>query len=210
MPQPQQSMIRAMSATYTTAHGNAGSSTHWAKPGIEPATSWFLVQFISTVPRRELLRLFLLYLLYRCQPSIIGWRLSPPVPSPLLYPPQAFPPVNYFFFLFTAALSTYGSSQARGQNRAAAASLHHSHDNTRSELHLCPTPMLAATLDAEPTVPGQGWNPHSHRDNIGFSPLSRSGNASPSKLLEWIISIGFLEDCKSQLTKIINWTSYKL
>ena len=27
------------SATYTTAHGNAGSLTHGARPGIEPATS---------------------------------------------------------------------------------------------------------------------------------------------------------------------------
>ena len=32
--------IRAASATYTTAHGNAGSLTHWAKPGIKPTTSW--------------------------------------------------------------------------------------------------------------------------------------------------------------------------
>ena len=28
-----------LSVTYTTAHGNAGSSIHWARPGIEPATS---------------------------------------------------------------------------------------------------------------------------------------------------------------------------
>ena len=33
----------AMSATYITAHGNAGSLTHWARPGITPTTSWFLV-----------------------------------------------------------------------------------------------------------------------------------------------------------------------
>ena len=32
-----------------------GSSTHWARPGIEHATSWFLVRFISAVPGRELL-----------------------------------------------------------------------------------------------------------------------------------------------------------
>ena len=30
--------------TYTTAHGNNGSLTHWARPGIEPATSWILVE----------------------------------------------------------------------------------------------------------------------------------------------------------------------
>ena len=31
-------------------HGNARSLTHWAKPGIEPATSLFLVGFVSTAP----------------------------------------------------------------------------------------------------------------------------------------------------------------
>ena len=39
---------------YTTAHGNAGSITHGARPGIEPATSWFLVVFVATAPRWEL------------------------------------------------------------------------------------------------------------------------------------------------------------
>ena len=43
-----------MSATYTRAHGNAGSLTHWARPGIEPTTSQFLVRFISAAPPREL------------------------------------------------------------------------------------------------------------------------------------------------------------
>ena len=47
MPQPQQRRIQAVSATYTTAHGNARSLTHWARPGIIPATSWFLVRFIN-------------------------------------------------------------------------------------------------------------------------------------------------------------------
>ena len=37
-----------MPVTYTTTHGNAGSSTHWARPGIEPTTSWFLVGFSMT------------------------------------------------------------------------------------------------------------------------------------------------------------------
>ena len=43
-----------MSATYTTDHSNAGSLTQWARPGIEPATSWFLIGFVSPVPLREL------------------------------------------------------------------------------------------------------------------------------------------------------------
>ena len=55
MPQPQQCQIRATSSTYTTAHGNAGSSTYWARPGIQPVSSWILLRFISTEPQRELL-----------------------------------------------------------------------------------------------------------------------------------------------------------
>ena len=35
--QPQEHLIRAESATYTTAHGNTGSLTHQARPGIEPS-----------------------------------------------------------------------------------------------------------------------------------------------------------------------------
>jgi len=47
MPEPQQCQIQAASATYTIAHSNAGSLTHWAGPGIEPTTSWFLVGFVN-------------------------------------------------------------------------------------------------------------------------------------------------------------------
>ena len=50
----EQQRIQAASSTHTIAHSNAGSLTHWAEPGIEPATSWFLVGFVSTEPRREL------------------------------------------------------------------------------------------------------------------------------------------------------------
>ena len=46
-PEPQQLGIRAMSATYTTALGNAGSLTHGARAGTEPETSWFLVGFVN-------------------------------------------------------------------------------------------------------------------------------------------------------------------
>ena len=45
IPEPQQHQIRAASATYTTAHGNAWSLTHRVRPRIEPATSLFLVGF---------------------------------------------------------------------------------------------------------------------------------------------------------------------
>ena len=45
--QPQQLETRAVSATYTTTHCNARSLTHWPMPGIEPASSWMLVRFVS-------------------------------------------------------------------------------------------------------------------------------------------------------------------
>ena len=47
-------------------HHNSGKhSTHWARPGIEPKTSWFLVRFISAAPRQELLK-----------PNIFKWLYS--------------------------------------------------------------------------------------------------------------------------------------
>ena len=33
--------------TYTRAHGNARSPTHWVRPWIKPASSWILVVFIN-------------------------------------------------------------------------------------------------------------------------------------------------------------------
>ena len=53
-PEPQQPRIWAASATYTTAHSNAGSLTHWERPGIKPTSSGILVGFISAVPQQEL------------------------------------------------------------------------------------------------------------------------------------------------------------
>ena len=52
-----------------------------------------------------------------------------------------------FVFVFLGPHPQHGSSQARGQIRAAAASLHHSHSHAIPELHLQPTPQLTATLD---------------------------------------------------------------
>ena len=43
----QQHQIQAASVTYTTAHGYIRSLTHWARPGIKPATSWILVRFVT-------------------------------------------------------------------------------------------------------------------------------------------------------------------
>ena len=46
--------IQATSATYTTAHGNARSLTHWVGPGIKLASSWILVRFVTTELQQEL------------------------------------------------------------------------------------------------------------------------------------------------------------
>ena len=51
------------------------------------------------------------------------------------------------FLLFRNVSVAYEISQARGQIGAAAAALHHSHNNAISELCLQPTPQLKATPD---------------------------------------------------------------
>ena len=71
-PRPQPCQIRAMSATYTTAHGNTGSLTYWERPEIEPAFSWILVEFISTVPQRKLQGTWFLRRKKECNRSLIG------------------------------------------------------------------------------------------------------------------------------------------
>ena len=50
----QRRKIWAISLTYTTAHGNTGSTTQWASPGREPKSSWILAGFGSAVPQWEL------------------------------------------------------------------------------------------------------------------------------------------------------------
>ena len=54
----------------------------------------------------------------------------------------------FLFFAFSRATPVaHGSSQARGLTGAVAASLRHSHSNTRSEPSLWSTPQLTATPD---------------------------------------------------------------
>ena len=52
--QPQPRQIQAASLTYTTAHSNTRSLTHWTRPGIKPESSRILVRFIFTEPHWEL------------------------------------------------------------------------------------------------------------------------------------------------------------
>ena len=54
----------------------------------------------------------------------------------------------FLFLLFRAAPEAYGVSQARGQIRAVAARLHHSHSNLGSEPRLRATLQLMAMPDS--------------------------------------------------------------
>ena len=60
---------------------------------------------------------------------------------------HSFVVVSVCFCLVRATPAAYGGSKARGQNRAVAAGLHHSHSNTGSKQCLWPTPQLTATRD---------------------------------------------------------------
>ena len=122
-PQPQQKWIPATSATYTAAHSSARALTRWVRPGIIPACSWMLVRFVTTEPQGN-------------YPST-----SFPFPS---FCPSLSLHFHFLFCLFRAEPTAYGGSQARVRIGAAAASLHNSHSNAGSKLHLRPTPQLTA------------------------------------------------------------------
>ena len=62
-----------------------------------------------------------------------AWWIINPLSHPGNSPDNIF---LFFFFFFRAAPVAYGNSQARGQIRATAASLYHSHSNAGSKLHL--------------------------------------------------------------------------
>ena len=80
MSEPQQHEIQATSATYTTAHGNGRSLTsHWAKPGLEPATSWFLVRFINhcaTKGTPDNILFFFFFNFYLLLLDLLPWTLT--------------------------------------------------------------------------------------------------------------------------------------
>ena len=48
--------IGAIAASIHHGHSNTRSLTHWARPGIEPESSWMLVRFVSTEPWWEVLK----------------------------------------------------------------------------------------------------------------------------------------------------------
>ena len=55
-----------MSVTYTTAHSNDGSLTHWTRPGIKPTSQGKLVRFVSAAPQQKLLPVFLTVAILMC------------------------------------------------------------------------------------------------------------------------------------------------
>ena len=54
MPQRQPLQILAAAETYTAAHSNAESLTHWVRPGIEHTSLWILAGFVTTEPQQKL------------------------------------------------------------------------------------------------------------------------------------------------------------
>ena len=77
IPQPQQHRIRATSATYAAACGNAGSLAHWARPGSELASSWRQHQVFNQLSHSGNFRfqkcLFLNILLVRTLARLSTW-----------------------------------------------------------------------------------------------------------------------------------------
>ena len=129
---------------------------------MEPATSRFLVRFVSAVPRWEHqeenflnvmaapaaygsslgqgLNLNLCCNNARSLNQCAGLRIefvAPMKPKPLKSD-------SFFFGLFRAAPMAYGSSHARCQIRAVATGLCHSHSNARSKPCLQPAPQLSS------------------------------------------------------------------
>ena len=68
----------------------------------------------------------------------------------------------FFFFGFIGPHSCHMEAPRRGQIRATATGLRHSHSNVGFELHLSSTPQLKATPDPSPTEWGQGSNLYPH------------------------------------------------
>ena len=90
-----------------------------------------------------------------------------------------FCPLTFFFFFwpFRATLMAYQNSQARGWIGVAATSLHHSHSNSGSKLHLWPAPKLVVMPDPQPTERGQRSNPHPHGTSWVHKLLSHNRNS---------------------------------
>ena len=157
MPQPQQCQICITSVTYTAAYGNAGSLTHWARPGIEPASSWTLVGFLTHWAKMETHKRINFKCSYpqRIKKKKQLCKMLEMLTNPIIMIVSLYIRIitlhilRFFFFFcfFRAAPVAYGGSQDSGRIEAVAASLHHSHSNAGSELCLQPMPQLMAMPD---------------------------------------------------------------
>ena len=73
------SNARSEPLIYTTAHGNTGSLTHGARPGIKPSSSWLLVRFVTTEPQWEFPGfVFLMHQSTICLSETEGWHENIP------------------------------------------------------------------------------------------------------------------------------------
>ena len=75
---------------------------------------------------------------------------------------------GFFFFSFYSHTHGIWKFWARVQIRAVAAGLCYSHGNTRSKLHLGPTPQLVGMPSPKHTEWGQGLNTHPHGHSVRF------------------------------------------
>ena len=116
-PQSRQPKIQAMPVTYTTAHGNAGSLTHWVRPGIEPASSRVLVGFVTAEPQWELPQASISSLLYKKFPLYLykqGWLQM--LPSLVIFTPRDGFPFNTLSHAFRYAGPAVGIHSLRPQS----------------------------------------------------------------------------------------------
>ena len=175
-----------MSVSYTTAHSNARS---WARPGIEPTTSWFLVGFVSAVPQQELTLSFFLsffHVQFMEVPRLwLELELQLPAYTTATAMLYSLNPLSRArdrievlmnsswvhchwtttgtLFCFLGLYPWHLEVPRLGvELRAAAAGLHHCHSNT-GKPHLWPTYTIAhSNTDPWPTEEGQGSNPNPH------------------------------------------------
>ena len=169
MPQPQQLRIQAMSSTYTPAQGTTRSLTHWLRLGNEPASSCILVGFIIPEPQQELSGSFIVHKLHlnkitqrekgrkggrkegNCAQLCFG-QDSLCVKYSLITKIKKKFSIDIELCQMSFTLCGGGAHPRHieveyGRIGDAAARLHHSHSNVKSELHLGATPQLRTTWD---------------------------------------------------------------
>ena len=132
-------VIRAIGTLAGLGREGAESLTHWVRPGIKPTSSQTLCWVLNLLSHNKNSKLALSTQLF---PLLFSLSLFLFLKNYLF--------INLFIFVFfclVAATAAYGGSQAMGVIGAIAASLCHSHSNTRSEPRLRPTPQLMATPD---------------------------------------------------------------